>query len=117
MTFLLIWLHLCAWMRVWTIDINTSFIYIDGVDACVRVWTRVWVCVALSYKGNAVYTVGMLRRAVFNDCQRKGLERVFQQQKYISKPDRKLLADRLALKDSQVTYRDIHVCIPIVYVL
>ena len=45
---------------------------------------------------------GMLRRAVFSDLQRKGLEKTFQKQKYISKPDRKKLADKLGLKDSQV---------------
>lgn len=52
---------------------------------------------------------GMMRRAVFSDAQRKGLERRFQIQKYISKPDRKRLADKLSLKDSQV--------IPILYSL
>lgn len=36
------------------------------------------------------------------DSQRKGLEKRFQIQKYISKPDRKKLAERLGLKDSQV---------------
>lgn len=46
---------------------------------------------------------GMLRRAVFSDAQRKGLEKKFQQQKYISKPDRKKLAAKLGLKDSQVS--------------
>ncbi|NP_001158370.1 developing brain homeobox 1 [Saccoglossus kowalevskii] len=45
---------------------------------------------------------GMLRRAVFSDAQRKGLEKKFQQQKYISKPDRRKLASKLGLKDSQV---------------
>ncbi|XP_037539039.1 homeobox protein DBX1-B-like [Nematolebias whitei] len=45
---------------------------------------------------------GMLRRAVFSDLQRKVLERTFQKQKYISKPDRKKLAGKLGLKDSQV---------------
>nr|XP_020441338.1 homeobox protein DBX1-B-like [Monopterus albus] len=45
---------------------------------------------------------GMLRRAVFSDLQRKALERTFQRQKYISKPDRKKLASKLGLKDSQV---------------
>ncbi|KAH0809416.1 hypothetical protein GEV33_013376 [Tenebrio molitor] len=45
---------------------------------------------------------GMMRRAVFSDLQRKGLERRFQIQKYISKPDRKKLAEKLGLKDSQV---------------
>ncbi|KAE8742895.1 hypothetical protein FOCC_FOCC011513 [Frankliniella occidentalis] len=44
---------------------------------------------------------GMMRRAVFSDLQRKGLEKRFQLQKYISKPDRKRLADKLGLKDSQ----------------
>jgi len=47
---------------------------------------------------------GMLRRAVFSDFQRKGLEKVFQKQKYISKPDRKKLAEKLGLKDSQVNF-------------
>ncbi len=46
---------------------------------------------------------GMLRRAVFSDYQRKGLEKRFQIQKYISKPDRKKLAEKLGLKDSQVS--------------
>ncbi|XP_008639128.1 PREDICTED: homeobox protein DBX1 [Corvus brachyrhynchos] len=45
---------------------------------------------------------GMLRRAVFSDVQRKALEKMFQKQKYISKPDRKKLAAKLGLKDSQV---------------
>jgi len=44
----------------------------------------------------------MLRRAVFSDQQRKDLETAFIKQKYISKPDRKKLAQRLGLKDSQV---------------
>ncbi|XP_006754063.1 PREDICTED: homeobox protein DBX1 [Myotis davidii] len=43
-----------------------------------------------------------LRRAVFSDVQRKALEKMFQKQKYISKPDRKKLAAKLGLKDSQV---------------
>ena len=46
----------------------------------------------------------MLRRAVFSDGQRKGLEKTFQKKKYISKPDRKKLADRLGLKDTQVGF-------------
>jgi hypothetical protein len=45
---------------------------------------------------------GVLRRAVFSDHQRKGLEAAFLKQKYISKPDRKRLAAKLNLKDSQV---------------
>ena len=47
---------------------------------------------------------GMLRRAVFSDQQRKGLEVAFLKQKYISKPERKKLAQRLGLKDSQVIF-------------
>ena len=46
---------------------------------------------------------GMMRRAVFSDHQRRGLEKKFQHQKYISKPDRKKLAEKLGLKDSQVS--------------
>ncbi|EGI62810.1 Homeobox protein DBX1-B [Acromyrmex echinatior] len=46
---------------------------------------------------------GMMRRAVFSDLQRRGLEKRFQIQKYISKPDRKKLAEKLGLKDSQGT--------------
>ncbi|XP_063218619.1 homeobox protein DBX1-like [Bacillus rossius redtenbacheri] len=49
---------------------------------------------------------GMMRRAVFSDLQRKGLEKRFQIQKYISKPDRKKLAEKLGLKDSQSVDRD-----------
>lgn len=45
---------------------------------------------------------GMMRRAVFSDNQRIGLEKRFQLQKYISKPDRKKLAEKLGLRDSQV---------------
>lgn len=45
---------------------------------------------------------GMMRRAVFSDSQRVGLEKRFQMQKYISKPDRKKLAEKLGLRDSQV---------------
>lgn len=44
---------------------------------------------------------------IFIDSQRKGLEKRFQQQKYISKPDRKKLAERLGLKDSQVRFRNL----------
>lgn len=47
---------------------------------------------------------GMMRRAVFSDAQRQGLEKRFQVQKYISKPDRKKLAEELGLKDSQVSF-------------
>lgn len=43
-------------------------------------------------------------RAVFSNLQRKGLERQFEFQKYITKPDRKKLAARLGLKDAQVSY-------------
>ena len=49
---------------------------------------------------------GMMRRAVFSDAQRSGLERRFQIQKYISKPDRRKLAEKLGLKDSQVGQTD-----------
>lgn len=41
-------------------------------------------------------------RAVFTNLQRKGLELTFKQQKYITKPERKKLADRLRLTDAQV---------------
>ena len=39
---------------------------------------------------------------MFSSLQRKGLERQFEFQKYITKPDRKKLAARLNLKDAQV---------------
>ncbi|CAG9100613.1 unnamed protein product [Plutella xylostella] len=41
-------------------------------------------------------------RAVFSNLQRKGLERRFQIQKYITKPDRRQLAATLGLTDAQV---------------
>jgi len=44
----------------------------------------------------------VLRRAVFSESQRCALKNVFLKQKYISKPDRRRLANRLGLKDSQV---------------
>lgn len=43
-------------------------------------------------------------RAVFSSLQRKGLEKTFQEQKYITKPDRKRLAATLGLHDSQVKF-------------
>lgn len=41
-------------------------------------------------------------RAVFSNLQRKGLEKRFQMQKYITKPDRRQLAASLGLTDAQV---------------
>lgn len=41
-------------------------------------------------------------RAVFSNLQRKGLEKRFQLQKYITKPDRRQLAVSLGLTDAQV---------------
>ena len=41
-------------------------------------------------------------RAVFSHLQRKGLEKRFQMQKYITKPDRRQLAASLGLTDAQV---------------
>ena len=59
---------------------------------------------------------GMLRRAVFSDYQRKGLEKRFQVQKYISKPDRKKLAEKLGLKDSQVSkFHEIYFLVKITF--
>jgi hypothetical protein len=51
----------------------------------------------------------MMRRAVFSDLQRKGLEKRFQIQKYISKPDRKKLAEKLGLKDSQASVLQLNI--------
>lgn len=39
---------------------------------------------------------------MFSNLQRKGLERRFQLQKYITKPDRRQLAATLGLTDAQV---------------
>jgi hypothetical protein len=41
-------------------------------------------------------------RAVFSNLQRKGLEKRFEIQKYITKPDRRQLAATLGLTDAQV---------------
>ena len=41
-------------------------------------------------------------RAVFSNLQRKGLERRFAVQKYVTKPDRRQLAAMLGLTDAQV---------------
>ncbi|KAG8232908.1 hypothetical protein J437_LFUL011016 [Ladona fulva] len=43
-------------------------------------------------------------RAVFSNLQRKGLEKRFQLQKYITKPDRRQLAATLGLTDAQVPF-------------
>ncbi|OWA53209.1 putative Homeobox protein DBX1 [Hypsibius exemplaris] len=53
-------------------------------------------------KSNPKIRRGLSRRAVFSDIQRQKLEDQFLVQKYISKPDRKKLAESLGLKDSQV---------------
>ena len=44
-------------------------------------------------------------RAVFSNLQRKGLEKRFEIQKYVTKPDRKQLAAMLGLTDAQVRPR------------
>lgn len=44
-------------------------------------------------------------RAVFSNLQRKGLEKRFEIQKYVTKPDRKQLAAMLGLTDAQVRLR------------
>lgn len=44
-------------------------------------------------------------RAVFSNLQRKGLEKRFEIQKYVTKPDRKQLAAMLGLTDAQVRHR------------
>ncbi|XP_010216515.1 PREDICTED: H2.0-like homeobox protein [Tinamus guttatus] len=43
-------------------------------------------------------------RAVFSNLQRKGLEKRFEIQKYVTKPDRKQLAAMLGLTDAQTFY-------------
>lgn len=45
-------------------------------------------------------------RAVFSNLQRKGLEKRFEIQKYVTKPDRKQLAAMLGLTDAQVGYEE-----------
>lgn len=50
-------------------------------------------------------------RAVFSNLQRKGLEKRFEIQKYVTKPDRKQLAAMLGLTDAQV--RRIHCVIQV----
>lgn len=53
-------------------------------------------------------------RAVFSSLQRKGLEKRFQIQKYITKPDRRQLAATLGLTDAQVRTLDLHMNISFV---
>lgn len=47
-------------------------------------------------------------RAVFSNLQRKGLEKRFEIQKYVTKPDRKQLAAMLGLTDAQVSHDTAH---------
>lgn len=51
-------------------------------------------------------------RAVFSNLQRKGLEKRFEIQKYVTKPDRKQLAAMLGLTDAQVrcSVINLHAC-------
>ncbi|XP_075786498.1 homeobox protein DBX2 [Pelodiscus sinensis] len=56
----------------------------------------------LTQDSNSKARRGILRRAVFSEDQRRALEKMFQKQKYISKTDRKKLANNLGLKESQV---------------
>ncbi len=46
-------------------------------------------------------------RAVFSNLQRKGLEKRFQIQKYITKPDRRQLAASLGLTDAQASHQTV----------
>lgn len=64
------------------------------------------VCWPLSLRNRA--RRGMLRRAVFTEEQRQGLELAFLQHRYISKPERKKLAQHLTLQDSQVNRSLLH---------
>jgi len=52
-------------------------------------------------------------RAVFSNLQRKGLEKRFQLQKYITKPDRRQLAATLGLTDAQVNICNKHNYLPV----
>ncbi|KAK6641962.1 hypothetical protein RUM44_013683 [Polyplax serrata] len=52
--------------------------------------------------GNGAKRKRSWSRAVFSNLQRKGLEKRFQLQKYITKPDRRQLAATLGLTDAQV---------------
>lgn len=52
-------------------------------------------------------------RAVFSNLQRKGLEKRFEIQKYVTKPDRKQLAAMLGLTDAQVIIHADHCSIKI----
>lgn len=52
-------------------------------------------------------------RAVFSNLQRKGLEKRFQLQKYITKPDRRQLAATLGLTDAQVNISNKHNYLPV----
>jgi Homeobox domain. len=53
-------------------------------------------------------------RAVFSNLQRKGLEKRFQLQKYITKPDRRQLAATLGLTDAQVNVCNKYDYLPVV---
>uniref|UniRef100_A0A915IUV6 Homeobox domain-containing protein n=1 Tax=Romanomermis culicivorax TaxID=13658 RepID=A0A915IUV6_ROMCU len=75
----------------------------NGTNVCWPPHTVLPISTAVPHFRPAIRTRrAALRRAVFSDAQRKGLEERFLSQRYISKPDRKKLADQLGLKDSQV---------------
>ncbi|KAG7155675.1 Homeobox protein DBX1-B-like [Homarus americanus] len=80
--------------------LNVVYGTVGGMGGVPLPSTFPWAAMGVGVRGKP--RRGMLRRAVFSDFQRKGLEDRFQVQKYISKPDRKKLAEKLGLKDSQV---------------
>lgn len=70
----------------------------NAVDVNVRSMTATGTpCSVTSIKRKRSWS-----RAVFSNLQRKGLEKRFVKQKYITKPDRRQLAASLGLTDAQV---------------
>ncbi|CAD6227917.1 GSCOCG00012019001-RA-CDS [Cotesia congregata] len=80
----------------------TGGTFSNGMQPNINELANMNICFPWSGSARGRPRKGMMRRAVFSDTQRRGLEKKFQSQKYISKPDRKKLAERLGLKDSQV---------------
>lgn len=80
---------------------NECFFLLDGSPVPFFVSRCPSLCWPVSFRPRPSRR-GMLRRAVFSEEQRLGLELAFNQHKYIAKPERKQLAQTLALKDTQV---------------
>uniref|UniRef100_A0ABD2X672 Homeobox domain-containing protein n=1 Tax=Trichogramma kaykai TaxID=54128 RepID=A0ABD2X672_9HYME len=85
-----------------TIEINVSIKINVSSMINVTITSSVKSCKQIENNNNNNSRRKSWSRAVFSSLQRKGLEKRFIIQKYITKPDRRQLAGTLGLTDAQV---------------